>query len=123
MQLLRASSKQGGTELDLGVITAGSGAGNGGIPHGEILMEFAEAIIAGDDGALSRAREAIIERLGAAALVDAAAVAGLFNAIDRVADSTGTPLEAAKAAASADVRQAIGINEFRRRRSELDGAG
>ena len=123
MQLLRASSKQGGAELDLSVITAGSGSGNGGIPNGEILMAFAEAIVGGEAAALSSARKAVLDQLGAAALVDAAAVAGLFNAIDRVADATGTPLEEAKAAASADVRAAIGIDEFRRRRSQLDGSG
>jgi hypothetical protein len=50
--------------------------------------------------------------MGAAALVDAAAVAGLFNAIDRVADATGTPLEDAKAVDTASLREAIGIDLF-----------
>src|SRR5260370_1300574 len=50
--------------------------------------------------------------MGAAALVDAAGIAGLFNAIDRVADATGAPLEEAKAADTASLRDAIGIDEF-----------
>ena len=50
--------------------------------------------------------------LGAAGLADAAGVVGLFNAIDRVADATGIPLEPEKAAASADVRAALNLDQF-----------
>ena len=50
--------------------------------------------------------------LGAAGLVDAAGIVGLFNAIDRVADATGIPLEADKAAASVDFRAALGLDRF-----------
>jgi hypothetical protein len=45
-------------------------------------------------------------------LVDAAGVVGLFNAIDRVADATGIPLEPEKAEASADFRAALGLDRF-----------
>ena len=46
------------------------------------------------------------------AVVDSAGVAGLFNAIDRIADATGAPLEKDKAEMTAELREAIGINEF-----------
>jgi len=36
----------------------------------------------------------------------------LFNAIDRVANATGIPLEAEKAQASADFRAALGLDRF-----------
>ena len=39
-------------------------------------------------------------------------VVGLFNAIDRVADATGIPLEAEKTEASADFRAALGLDRF-----------
>jgi hypothetical protein len=58
--------------------------------------------------------------MGAAALVDAAGIAGLFNAIDRVADATGAPLEEAKAADTASLRDAIGIDEFDAARTRLE---
>jgi hypothetical protein len=45
-------------------------------------------------------------------VVDAAAVVGLFNAIDRVADATGIPLEPEKAAASADFRAGLELDRF-----------
>jgi hypothetical protein len=66
----------------------------------------------GDDARLAKARANVADRLGVAALVDAAAIAALFNGIDRVADATGIPLEDEKAASTAEIRAAIGIDEF-----------
>ena len=94
--------------------------GDCGIPEGALLIDFAEAILAGDEARLARARAAIVAAMGAAALVDAAGIAGLFNAIDRVADATGTPLEDAKAADTASLRDAIGIDEFDAVRARLE---
>jgi len=84
------------------------------------LIDFAEAILGGDEARLARTRAAIVAAMGAAALVDAAGIAGLFNAIDRVADATGTPLEEAKAADTASLRDAIGINKFDAIRARVD---
>jgi hypothetical protein len=69
-------------------------------------------VLGEDDSALTRARHALAMALGAAGLVDAAGVVGLFNAIDRVADATGIPLEPEKAAASADFRAALNLDQF-----------
>jgi alcohol dehydrogenase class IV len=100
-------------DYDLNTIS-GDNVDGGGIPHGRLLVEFAEAVldVDADAGRLINARAAIVDAMGAAALVDSAAVAGLFNAIDRVADSTGIPLEEDKAEVSADLRDELGINEF-----------
>ena len=65
-----------------------------------------------DDSALATARNALTTALGPSGLVDAAGVVGLFNAIDRVADATGIPLEPEKAAASADFRAALDLDRF-----------
>ncbi len=94
--------------------------GDCGIPGGALLIDFAEAILGGDEARLARTRAAIVAAMGAAALVDAAGIAGLFNAIDRVADATGTPLEEAKAADTASLRDAIGINKFDAIRARVD---
>ncbi len=69
-------------------------------------------MLGGDDGALTRACGALAAVLGPLGLVDAAGVVGLFNAIDRVADATGIPLEPEKAEASADFRAALGLDRF-----------
>ena len=82
------------------------------MPHGNLLIAFAEAVLGADDAALARARQALAAALGPPGLVDAAGVVGLFDAIDRVADATGIPLEPEKAAASADFRATLDLDRF-----------
>ena len=84
----------------------------GGVPQGALLIRFAEAVVRGAADELADARHAVQSQMGSAALVDAAAVAALFNAIDRVADATGIPLEPEKADATADFRAALGIGKY-----------
>jgi hypothetical protein len=90
----------------------GGDVSGSGIPNADLLVEFAEAVTLRDDVRLTAARGAIIEQMGGEALCDTAAVAALFNAIDRVADSTGIPLEPEKAEISAGMREQLGINQF-----------
>jgi hypothetical protein len=84
------------------------------------MIEFAEAVLGRDDARLRAARQAIHDALGADAVVDSAGVAGLFNAIDRIADSTGAPLEADKAEMTAGLREEIGIDAFAAQKEALD---
>ena len=98
-------------DYDLNSVT-GAVQDDGGVPHGRLLVEFAEAVLGEDEGALARARATIREAIRPAGLADAAGVVGLFDAIDRVADATGIPLEAEKAEASADFRAALGLDRF-----------
>ena len=86
---------------------------DGGIEHGAALIEFSEAVLDNDEDRLTAARARVIDAVGEAGLVDAAAVVATFNAIDRVADSTGMPLSDEVLESTADVRDALGINEFR----------
>jgi hypothetical protein len=120
VQLLRASSRHSGQDYDFRAVTQGAAASACGIPQADRIIEFAEAVLSGDAARLGRARAAILDAMGPAALVDAAGVAGLFNAIDRVADATGAPLEPDKAADTASLRDAIGIDAFDAARARLD---
>jgi hypothetical protein len=95
----------------LAIVTAAE-RGDGGIPHGAVLVSLADAVLGDDEDALGALRLAAYRALGPAGLSDAVAVIGLFNAIDRVADATGIPLEPDKAAASADFRVALGLDRF-----------
>lgn len=115
--MLRESSKTTGGNYDLKLLTGGSGDGN--IPHGELLVQFAEAVLGDDDARLAAVQSEVRSQIGDAALVDAAAIAATFNAIDRVADATGIPIEDNKAAATADFRAALGINAFAENRGEI----
>jgi hypothetical protein len=115
--LLRESSKANNQDYDLGLLTGAQGDGN--IPHGALLVAFADAVIGNDDRQLAIVRAAVLREMGDAALVDASAIAATFNAIDRVADATGIPIEDNKAASTADFRAALGINAFAEQRGEI----
>jgi hypothetical protein len=107
--MLRASIEHTGANYNLdGVI----GDGDGGIPHGGLLIEFAEAAIVGDDARLSAAREQVLKTLGPESLVDAAGIVATFNAIDRVADATGTPIDEERLEPTAEMREHLGIDRF-----------
>jgi hypothetical protein len=109
--LLRASGRTHDRTYELATVT-GAVESDGGVPYGRLLVAFADAVLGDDDAALTRTRGALMSALGPPGLVDAAAVVGLFNAIDRVADATGIPLEPEKAAASADFRAALDLDRF-----------
>jgi hypothetical protein len=115
--LLRESSEATGENYDLTVLT--SGIGDGKIRQGGLLVAFADAALGCDDAHLSAVRTEIRTKMGDSALVDAAAIVATFNAIDRVADSTGIQIEEAKAKATADFRTALGINAFAENRGEI----
>ena len=78
------------------------------MPHGPELVAFAEAIVKGAE-TLARSRAAVIEVLGAEAMVDAAGVASNFERMVRIADSTGIELGDRLEHGSADVRDALGL--------------
>ena len=115
--MLRESSKAKGETYDLTLLTGSGGDGN--IAHGALLVHFAEAVLGDDERRLSAVRSDIRARMGDAALVDAAAIAATFNAIDRVADATGIPIEDGKAAVTEDLRAALGIDAFAENRGEI----
>ena len=110
--MLRASGQNDGEDYDLSVMTGVGANADGGIARGAMLVRFATAVLGDAAAELTAARTAIVEAMGGAALTDTAAVAALFNAIDRVADSTGIPLEEKKADVTADFRAALGIDAF-----------
>jgi hypothetical protein len=115
--LLRESSNAKGEGYDLNLLTGAGGDGN--IAHGALLVSFADAVLGTDDARLDEVRAEVRSRMGNAALVDAAAIVATFNAIDRVADSTGIPIEDNKAESTADTRAALGINQFAEARGEI----
>jgi hypothetical protein len=108
--LLRASGRHGGEDYDLRNIH-GQGLEDGRIAHAETLLAFADAFFAAG-GRLGDARAAIMADLGPAALIDAAGVVAIFNAVVRIADATGIPLEDYKEELSRDFRGRLGIDAF-----------
>ena len=109
--LLRASGQHAGHTYDVGSVLNGDGA-SVGVPHGEALIEFAEAMLTGDRARQSKAREALHSAMGGAALVDAAAIVASFNSVVKLADGSGIPLEDFKAQATEDLRKELGLESL-----------
>jgi hypothetical protein len=108
--LLRASSEFAGEKADLGA-SVGRG-GDGGIPHGDRLLRFAEAVTRGDADEAGEARLALRAAVGEAAFVDAAAIVGIFNGLVRTADATGIPLDGMLAMISQEIRDELDLARF-----------
>ena len=105
------SSQTTGDEVDLHTVNGGVES-DGGVAYGARLVAFTEAVMGSDDAALDRKRAALRALLTPEAFVDAAAVIGAFNVVDRIADATGIPLDAGLAAMSGEVREELDLARF-----------
>ena len=106
--LLRGSSPTGEIDLQAAV----NASTDNGVPHGALLNTFAEAVLGTDETQLDTIRNALVDALGPAALVDAAAVIAGFMQMDRMADATGVPLDDFVVDATNDFREDIGLHAF-----------
>jgi hypothetical protein len=90
----------------------GNVSGNPGIEHAAQLVAFTEAVMNRDPEAIARERDALCAVTSKETVVDTAAVIGAFNVVDRIADSTGIPLDPFLAAMSGEVRQELDLARF-----------
>ena len=110
--MLRASTEVSGAEFDLNAVTGGANS-DGGIKGGMLLHAFAEAVTLRDAPRTAELRDALVDMLGEAAMIDAAAIAAAFHGFVRLADATGTPpAGAAGGRVTMEFRESLGINEF-----------
>ncbi len=110
--MLSLSMQTKGEEVDLAGIVEGGDAVDDRVPHAKAIVVFGEAVLQGTDQELADARAALIDAVGCDAFVDAAGVIGHFERMVRVADATGIPLDEATAAATTDIRDDLGINDY-----------
>ena len=114
--VLRVSiSEATGEEIDLDGITDPACTEIKGIPHSEVLLKFANALMQRDAEALAKARNALVKEMGAAAMIDAAAVASNQQRMVRIADATGIPLESMgdeMDAMAEEMNEQLGINNY-----------
>ncbi len=108
--LLRASSQLQGQVANTASVRA-SGVSSG-VDHGDELLAYADAVIGGEQGAITRARQAVREHLDWACVVDAAAVIANFQRMVRIADSTGIPLDEPVLMLTQQLRRELRLNEF-----------
>ena len=115
--LLRASSEAIGEDAKL---DGAGGVGDGAVPHGGVLLAYAEAAARGSEE-LPQARQAVLAALGEAGFVLAAATVGIFSGLVRVADSIGIPLDERTRQTSGAFREDLGLNAFSgARNTDLD---
>ncbi|MDG2304063.1 MAG: hypothetical protein P8R42_05295 [Candidatus Binatia bacterium] len=89
-----------------------SRASDSGIAHADLLIRFAEALVAYDEAALAKLRGPITEAVGPEDFLEAAAVAANFQRMVRIADSTGTPQDAPVMALAGDAIDQLGLRDF-----------
>ena len=106
--VLRASAEIAKNEVDLHLVT-GEVSDNGGIDHGKSLVNFVEAFVSRDEAVLETARSTLHREIGPEAMVDAAAVAGNFQRMARIADATGIPLDAPMRVMAKDIQDELEV--------------
>jgi hypothetical protein len=120
--MLRVSSQTTNTAIDLQGIEGDPERAAVGIEFGAELMQLAQALARRDAEALAQARETLLQRAGAAVLVDAAAVAANFQRMVRIADSIGIPVDNLDSDLSREVRGTLRLGGFHSARN-TPGAG
>ncbi len=88
------------------------GQDDGGVRHGRRLLAFTEAVMTNDREAIEQSRNALEAAIGPAGIIDTAAVIAMFNVVDRVADSTGIPIDAASREFRYGVGQELGMTHL-----------
>ena len=80
------------------------------IPGGTELLDYVDATLM--DSGVAAARAAVGAVLGSKAVVDAAAVMGNFEMMNRIADGVGMPVGAGSRQRMADIITDLGLDSF-----------
>ncbi len=119
--LLRVSGQVTGTQIDMNTVN-GEVHDQSGIAHAAELVAFVEAVMGDDDDALVKARAVLRAVVSPEAFVDACALIAAFNVVDRIADSTGIPLDEPVALMTADLRNELDLVRFQSSVNTLGGS-
>lgn len=79
-----------------------------------MLVALVDGVLREDMAALRKARTAVRRDLGDAAFVDACAAIASFNAVVKLADATGIPIEDWKVERTRDIRSMLAIDAYRK---------
>ena len=99
-------------DVNLAAIRAGTTAEDNQVRHGDLLLEFAEAIVTADPTHIASNRDSLVDAVGEMTMIDAAGVASNFQRMVRIADSTGIPLGDTLEGFSSEVRADLALDEF-----------
>ena len=80
--------------------------------HADLLDAFVHSVLDPDPEAVPATRDALLERMGAQGVVDAAALIGSFTRMNRIANATGIELDGPVNAMSGEVQAALGLRDY-----------
>jgi hypothetical protein len=106
---LRVSGEHTDNEYDMLSVIEGA-TDKSGLAQGDLMNAFAEGICNRNPARTETARKGIIDALGEAAMLDAAATIAAFNAYPRAADATGIPIEEFKLEPTRDLREELALD-------------
>ena len=98
------------TKAEVNLLPIADGQGDPLVPSGRELLGYVDAILSG--GGIEAARQQVADALGDAASVDAAAVTGNFEMMNRIADGVGMPVGAGTRARMANVITDLALDRF-----------
>ena len=107
-------------EIDIRHVRSEDNEDDGGINCGRELNNFVDAFISHDPQQLAEARNTLAAAMGADGMVEAAAVAGNFQRMVRIADCIGIPIDEARLEMSTGLREELGLNEFHSAQNTLN---
>ena len=110
MYALRASASAFEYPLDIRAIADPSVAI--GVPGGDALIGFVDAVMGVSGESPQAARERVIDELDGASLFDAATVHGNFEMMNRVAEATGIPIPQQSIDRERETVEALGLDRF-----------
>jgi hypothetical protein len=99
-------------DYDLDISAIGDPSVPVGIPGGNELLAFVDAIMTGTPEGLRGAQTAVIDSLDPEGLVDAASVFGNFEMMNRVAEGTGISVPAQAIERMKDTIDELGMVSF-----------
>ncbi len=109
--MLSLSAENSNTDIDLGIVN-GDGGASSSVRYSAELMRFAEAVAGRNPDAIAQARQVLLDEAGNDVVVDAAAVAGNFQRMVRIADSTGIPVDERMNALSGSIQKELDLRRF-----------
>lgn len=98
------------TNQQINLLPIADGRGDPLLPGGRELIGFVDATLSGNR--IAAARSAVVTALGAEAAVDAAAVTGNFEMMNRIADGVGMPVGTGTRKRMAPIIQQLGLDRF-----------
>ena len=110
--MLRESVELTGGSIDFDGLTDPSCTEIRGVPDSRELLQYTNACMGVERTAPETTRQALVDKMGSAAMVDAAGVISNFQRMVRIADATGIPSDGPMQAMSEDLREQLGINQY-----------